>query len=109
MAAWGIAPDAFYRAVAAVTGMSAEFRVDLVNPEDCSSSLRQAMVQEGVVLYANTCCVCRLAFQVLHDDLTDSTALSGVIADEAPRFQEWHSSGECHSREAITVCRGDYT
>ena len=50
LAAWGIAPDAFYRAVAAVTGISPEFKVDLVAPEDCQPALRQIIEQEGVAL-----------------------------------------------------------
>ena len=50
LAAWGIPPDAFYRAVALVTGLSAEFEVDLVAPEDCRPALRQAIMQEGVDL-----------------------------------------------------------
>jgi predicted nucleotidyltransferase len=50
LAAWGIPPGAFYRAVAAVTGLSAEFKVDLVAPEDCRPTLRRAIEQEGVAL-----------------------------------------------------------
>lgn len=50
LAAWGISPGAFYRAVATVAGMSSEFRLDLVTPEDCQSSLRHAIEREGVAL-----------------------------------------------------------
>lgn len=50
LAAWGIPPDAFFRAVAAVTGLSAEFKVDLVDPEDCRPALRRAIDREGVVV-----------------------------------------------------------
>lgn len=50
LAAWGIAPDAFFRAVAAVTGLSAEFKVDLVDPHDCRPELRRAIEREGVVV-----------------------------------------------------------
>jgi uncharacterized protein len=50
LAAWGIPPDAFFRAVAAVTGLSAEFKIDLVDPQDCRPSLRQAIDREGVVI-----------------------------------------------------------
>ena len=50
LAAWGIAPDAFYRAVAVVTGISPEFRLDLVAPEDCQPTLRHAIGREGVAL-----------------------------------------------------------
>ena len=48
LAAWGIPPDAFSRAVAAVTGLSAEFKIDLVDPEDCRPALRQAIDREGI-------------------------------------------------------------
>jgi predicted nucleotidyltransferase len=50
LAAWGLPPDAFYRAVASVTGISPDFKVDLVAPEDCRPALRQAIEQEGVNL-----------------------------------------------------------
>jgi predicted nucleotidyltransferase len=50
LAAWGIPPEQFYRAVAAVTGISPEFRMDLVAPEDCQPSLRRAIEQEGIAL-----------------------------------------------------------
>jgi predicted nucleotidyltransferase len=50
LAVWGISSDTFYRAVAAVTGISAEFKVDLVAPEDCQPALRQVIEQEGVAL-----------------------------------------------------------
>jgi predicted nucleotidyltransferase len=48
LAAWGIPPDVFFRAVAAVTGLSAEFRIDLVDPRDCRPALRQVIEREGV-------------------------------------------------------------
>jgi predicted nucleotidyltransferase len=50
LAAWGISPGIFYRAVAVVTGLSPEFKVDLVAPEDCQSTLRHVIEQEGVAL-----------------------------------------------------------
>ena len=50
LAAWGIPPDSFYRAVAVVTGISSEFKVDVVAPEDCQPDLRQAIEQEGIGL-----------------------------------------------------------
>ncbi len=40
LAAWGIPPERFYAAVAAVTGLSADIKVDLVDPEDCRPALR---------------------------------------------------------------------
>jgi len=50
LAAWGIPPGAFYRAVAAVTGISPEFKLDLVAPDDCHPSLRHVIEREGVAL-----------------------------------------------------------
>ena len=50
LAAWDIPPEAFYRAVAAVAGISSEFRVDLVAPADCQPSLRRMIERDGVLL-----------------------------------------------------------
>jgi len=50
LAAWGIPPEDFYGAVAAVTGLSAVFRVDLVDPEACRDSLRTILEREGIEL-----------------------------------------------------------
>lgn len=48
LAAWGIPPERFYAAVAAVTGLSPRFKVDLVDPETCRPELRQVIEREGV-------------------------------------------------------------
>jgi predicted nucleotidyltransferase len=50
LAAWGIPADQFYRAVAAVTGISPDFQVDLVDPDDCRQSVRQSIELEGIEL-----------------------------------------------------------
>ena len=50
LAAWGIPPELFYKAVAVVTGLSSVFRIDLVDPESCQASLRAAIENEGVEL-----------------------------------------------------------
>jgi len=50
LAAWGIPADQYYRAVAAVTGMSADFEVDLVDPTECRPRLRQVIEREGIDL-----------------------------------------------------------
>ena len=50
LAARGIPPGAFYRAVAVVTGISPEFKLDLVALEDCQPSLRHVIEREGVAL-----------------------------------------------------------
>ncbi len=47
LAVSGIKSEQFYRAVAAVTGFNAEFKIDLVDLEDCSSGLRSAVEAEG--------------------------------------------------------------
>jgi uncharacterized protein len=48
LAAWGIPADQYYRAVAAVNELSTDFRVDLIDPSDCSPSLRVAIEEDGV-------------------------------------------------------------
>jgi predicted nucleotidyltransferase len=48
LAAWGIPPERYYAAVAAVTGLSAEFKVDLIDPDSCRSSLKDVIVRDGV-------------------------------------------------------------
>jgi len=50
LAAWGIPADPFYRAVAAVTGVSPDFQVDLVGPKDCRPSVRRFIEREGIEL-----------------------------------------------------------
>ena len=50
LAVWGLSPDRFFAAVAAVTGLSPDFKIDLVDPESCSSSLRSMIEREGVEL-----------------------------------------------------------
>jgi predicted nucleotidyltransferase len=47
LAAWGIPAERFYAAVAAATGCSAHFRVDLVDADDCRPALREAIEKEG--------------------------------------------------------------
>ena len=48
LAAWGIPDDRFYAAVAEVTGLSEDFKVDLVDAEDCRDSLRKTVEDEGI-------------------------------------------------------------
>ncbi len=48
LAAWGIPDDQYYRAVAAVTGISPDFKVDLVDPDSCQESLRRVIEKEGI-------------------------------------------------------------
>jgi len=49
LAAWGIPPRNFYAAVAAVTGISSEYKIDLVDPDSCRPVLR-ASIEEGIEL-----------------------------------------------------------
>ncbi len=48
LAAWGIAPDNFFSAVAAVTGMSPDFKIDLVEPDTCREAMRISIEKHGV-------------------------------------------------------------
>ena len=50
LAAWGISPDRFYRAVADVTGFSQEFEIDLTDVETCPPSLLKIVEKEGIDL-----------------------------------------------------------
>ncbi len=50
LAAWEIPVDQFYRAVAVVTGISQDFQVNLVAPENCRTSMRQSIEREGIDL-----------------------------------------------------------
>jgi predicted nucleotidyltransferase len=51
LAVWGIPPDRFYPAVAAVTELSSDVTIDLIDPEDaCRPSLRVAIERDGIEL-----------------------------------------------------------
>lgn len=50
LAVWGIAPERFFAAVAAMTGFSADFQIDLVDPESCSPTLRSIIERDGIDL-----------------------------------------------------------
>ena len=50
LAVWGVPSAAYCRAVAFSSGFSELFKVDLVDAEDCSESLRQHILNEGVEL-----------------------------------------------------------
>ena len=50
LAAWGIPPDQYFRAVGAVSAISPDFQVDLIDPEDRPTSLRQQIEGEGAEL-----------------------------------------------------------
>ena len=49
-AVFGVPADRYYAAVAAITGLSAEFKVDLLDSEMCKASLRDAIDWDGIVI-----------------------------------------------------------
>lgn len=50
LVAWGIQPHEFYGAVAAVSGISSEFTIDLIDPDTCPDSLLEKIERYGVEL-----------------------------------------------------------
>jgi len=48
LAAWGIPKHQFYRAVAAVTGISRDFQVNLVDAKGCRLPVEQSIEREGI-------------------------------------------------------------
>ncbi len=50
IAAWGIPKEKFYQAVAYVTGLSPDFKIDLIDPAMCRPSLRAQIEEEGIEL-----------------------------------------------------------
>ena len=50
LAVAGVARTEFFRAVAAVTALSPDFQIDLVDPADCSPDIRRAIDRDGVTL-----------------------------------------------------------
>jgi len=48
LAAWGIAPDKFFSAVATVIGLSPDFKIDLVEPDTCRETIRTSIEKHGV-------------------------------------------------------------
>ncbi len=50
LAVFGVPADRFYAAVAAITGISANFKIDLIDAETCKVSLRDAIDRDGIAL-----------------------------------------------------------
>jgi len=48
IAVYGIQADRFYKAIAVSIDVSHDFHVDIVDPEDCSPSLRQSIEKDGI-------------------------------------------------------------
>lgn len=47
VAAWGVPADQFFRAVGALSGLSGEFKIDLIDPQICRPALREEIDREG--------------------------------------------------------------
>lgn len=47
LAVRGIAPDKFYAAVSAMMDVSVDFKIDLVEPEDCSPAMFKNIEKDG--------------------------------------------------------------
>lgn len=50
IAVWGIPDEKFYAAVGAITSLTTEFKIDLVDISGCRASLRNAVEIEGIEL-----------------------------------------------------------
>lgn len=50
LAVWGIPATDFFRAVAFACGISDVWKVDLVDVQDCSSTLKEVILKEGTEL-----------------------------------------------------------
>lgn len=50
LAVWGVSSGDYYRAVAFASGFSEAFKVDLVDAEDCSETLRRHIQEESIEL-----------------------------------------------------------
>jgi predicted nucleotidyltransferase len=50
IAVWGISPTEFYKAVAFVAGISKNWEINLVDADDCSPSLLDTILKEGIEL-----------------------------------------------------------
>jgi predicted nucleotidyltransferase len=48
LAVWGIAPERFFSAVAAVTGLSSDFKIDLVEPDTCRAAMTDSIQKYGI-------------------------------------------------------------
>lgn len=48
LATWGIPQDEFFRAVAAITRLSADFKIDIIDMESCRPLLRTRIEEEGI-------------------------------------------------------------
>ncbi|MFO7818309.1 MAG: nucleotidyltransferase family protein [Thermodesulfobacteriota bacterium] len=47
LAVWGISSEYFYKATATITGMSSQFRIELIDPCTCRPSIKESILKEG--------------------------------------------------------------
>jgi predicted nucleotidyltransferase len=85
LAAWGIKSIEFYTAVAAILDFSGEFKIDLVDPESCRATLRQAIEQEGIELWSPPSLRCSVESTTVTQELSafadQLEGLSGIYED----------------------------
>ena len=48
LAVWGIPVELYFRAYGAIFDFNPRFKIDMVDPEDCSPSLREVILKEGI-------------------------------------------------------------
>ena len=56
IAVWGMPPDLYFRAVAQTIGFSQEFRIDLVNFDNCKGQFRERIQNQAVPIEKNGTC-----------------------------------------------------
>ena len=56
IAVWGMPPDLYFRAVAQTIGFSQEFRIDLVNFDNCKGQFRERVQNQAVPIQKNGIC-----------------------------------------------------
>ena len=47
LAVWGLPDTSYYKAVAELISLSDDFKIDVVDPDECSESLKTAIEKEG--------------------------------------------------------------
>ncbi len=50
IAVWGIVPELYYKAIAEIISLSPIFKIDIVDPDDCSESLKKLIEKEGIAI-----------------------------------------------------------
>jgi len=50
LAVWGIPTDDYFRAIAFACGISEVWKVDVVDAQECSDTLREVILEEGIEL-----------------------------------------------------------